>query len=184
MPVFISLLRGVNVGGHRKIKMLDLKALYESLGYARVVTYIQSGNVVFKSRGKNSATIEKRIHTGIEKRFGCDVEMFVYGLEEWRAVIAENPFGDGSEMDPRRLVVSFLAAAPDSRAQEELAKAESGEDVVRFRGRLAYLYCPNGYGKTKLSNLVIERKLKTPATARNWNTVNKLLELAEQPDRQ
>ena len=180
MPICISLLRGINVGGHRKIKMTELKALYESLGYERVTTYIQSGNVVFSSRGKNTAPMERKLQAGIERQFGHEVDVFVYGVNAWREMITENPFGAGSKIDPKRMVVSFLAAAPEAAAREALAQVESGKDEVRFRGRFAYMYFPDGYGQTKLSNPVMERKLKTRSTARNWNTVNKLLELAQE----
>jgi len=179
MPVIISMLRGVNVGGHNKIKMDALKALYESLKFERVETHIQSGNVVFRTKEKNIAALTKRIQDAIEKEFGFRPDVILRTVSEMREAIAKNPFAKRRGLDPSKLLVTFLAAEPSAEGRANLLKINLAPDEVRIDGRELYAYYPNGLARPKVPWAKIERTLKTSGTGRNWNSVNKLLEIAE-----
>jgi len=178
MPVVISLLRGINVSGQKKIKMAELKALYEALGFERVTTYVQSGNVVFES-GDDPATLAVRIREGIEDELGYAVSVMVRTLDEWRALVERNPYGKEAIENPKHLHVTLLDAPPDEGLLDAVREVEDSICDFHLDAQAIYLYCPEGFGRTKLSNNFWERKLKVAATTRNWNTMNKLLELAE-----
>lgn len=178
MTVYISLLRGINVSGQKKVKMAELSALYETLGLGSGKTYVQSGNVVFQS-DQSPADLSDKIHAAIEKQFGFSVEVLVRTLDDWRALVERSPFAGDGDKDPKYLHVTLLAQSPDKQALAELDVPQAGADEYRIAGQVVYLHCPNGYGRTKLNNNFWEKKLKVGATTRNWNTVNKLLELAE-----
>jgi uncharacterized protein (DUF1697 family) len=169
MTTYIALLRGVNVGGNTMISMADLRERAARLGLQEPRTLLQSGNLVFRS-GKSPAQLEKLL----EKELG--VAVFVRTAAEWKAVVAANPFPDEAKSDPGRLVVLCLK---DARDAADLAPAIAGPEVARGKGRAIYLYYPDGQGRSKLTNAVIERKLGTSGTARNWNTTLKLAALAE-----
>jgi uncharacterized protein (DUF1697 family) len=179
MIVFISMLRGVNVGGHNIIKMEALRALYESLGLAGAQTHIQSGNVVFRAKEKDSARLAKKIGDAIERTFGFCPPVILRTSGELRQVIAKNPFVSRKDINPGKLVVFFLATDPGAEIREKILAIKPELEEIRFDGRELSIYFPNGMGKTKLSIPKIEKLLQTPATARNWNTVQKLLEMAE-----
>ncbi len=179
MTIMISLLRGINVSGQKKIKMAELKMLYQSLGLDAVTTYIQSGNVVFISRDVAPRELSRKIETAIEEKFYYSVSVFVYSINDWKAVIENNPFCKNTNKDPRRLYITLLAEMPEKQLVKELNQTANDIDEFDLNGKAVYLYCPNGYGRTKLSNNFFEKKLKVPATTRNWNSVNKLLELAQ-----
>jgi uncharacterized protein (DUF1697 family) len=179
MTVMISMLRGVNVGGHNKIKMEALRALYESLGLLDAQTYIQSGNVVFRTKGRDLVQLCRRIGDGIEQGFGFRPLVIVRTIAELRDTIARNPFATRPGIDPSKLLVTFLSGDPDAEARENLLKIKIGPEELRMVGRETFVHFPNGMGQTKLPAALIEKTLKTPGTGRNWNTVNKLLEMAE-----
>jgi uncharacterized protein (DUF1697 family) len=179
MSVLISLLRAVNVSGQKPIHMDQLKALYSRLGFGSVATYIQSGNVVFESQDADPTTLAEKIHQGIQAAFGFSVAVLVYPLDEWRTMIGDNPFSKAGSRDTKSLHVTFLSEAPTAEAIANLSGLEAGDDEYHIQGRWVYLCCPNGYGRTKLNNLFWEKKLRVSATTRNWNTVGRLLELAE-----
>jgi uncharacterized protein (DUF1697 family) len=179
MAVFISLLRGINVGGQKKVKMADLKAVYEALSLENVTTYVQSGNVVFESSESETFALSQKIYEGIEKAFGFSAEIITRTVDDWRELIEHNPFGKNSEKDPKYLHVTLLAEVPDKQLVQDVSTMRFEPDEYIVQGDVVYLYCPNGYGRTKLTNTFWEKKLKVGATTRNWNTVNKLLELAE-----
>jgi uncharacterized protein (DUF1697 family) len=179
MALIISLLRGVNVGGHHKIKMDALRALYESLGLRDVETYVQSGNVVFRARGENLARLAEQIEDGIERSLGFRPSVIVRTPSDLRKVIAGNPFAARRDIEPSKLLVTFLAKDPGAEARQSLLKIKTDPEEIRVSGRELYIYFPNGMGRSKLTGAAIENALKTPGTARNWNTVRKLLEIAE-----
>lgn len=179
MAIVISLLRGVNVGGHHKIKMDALRALYESLKLRDPRTYVQSGNVVFRTGEKNPARIAKRIEDAIEQGFGFRPAVILRTLPELRDAIARNPFAKQRDIDPRKLLVNFLAADPGEEARRKVLEIKADPEQLRIDGRELYIYFPNGMGRSKLPWAVIDRTLRVPATGRNWNSVTKLLELAE-----
>ncbi|MBI3470195.1 MAG: DUF1697 domain-containing protein [Candidatus Solibacter usitatus] len=177
--VVISLLRGVNVGGHNKIKMDALRALYESLGLRDPQTYIQSGNVVFRTEERKLAPLAGRIENGIERGFGFRPAVILRTSSELRKAIAKNPFAARRDIDPRRLLVTFLAGAPSPEARDEVLRIQADPEELRIEGRELYIYYPNGMARPKVAWTAIEKTLQTPGTGRNWNTVTKLLEIAE-----
>ena len=179
MAAVVSMLRGVNVGSHNRIKMDDLRRLYESLDLRDPQTYIQSGNVVFKTGERNLAALSERIGKGIERSFGFRTGVLLRTTSELRNVVEKNPFAARPDIDPSKLLVTFLASKPDREARENVLTIETDPEEMRIEGREVYIYFPNGMGRPRLSWPVIERKLETSGTGRNWNTVLKLLEMAE-----
>ena len=179
MTAFVSLLRGINVGGHHKIRMDELKELYESLGFKDVLPYIQSGNVVFTSDEADPARLRRQIEEGLEKKFGFHVEVFVRTAAELRDIIDKNPFQSQQSKESKWVVVIFLATRPDDTAQEDLLKTYVGPEELFIIGKEVYIYYPQGIGRSKLSNSLIEKKLKTLGTARNWNTILQLQKLIQ-----
>ncbi|MGH2447730.1 MAG: DUF1697 domain-containing protein [Chloroflexota bacterium] len=176
MQTYIAMLRGINIGD-KQIKMADLRRLVEGLGHDDVETYIQTGNVVFRSSVGDAEAVRSGIEDAVRKVLGMEVAVVLRTREELRSLVAETPFvREGVES--RWLHVTFLSAMPDqSKIPAQVAGTEPDEYVVH--GRDIYLYCPGGYGRTKLNNSFWERKVGVAATTRNWNTVNKLLEMAD-----
>ena len=176
---YISILRGINVSGQKKIKMLDLKSLYESLGFQNVVTYIQSGNVIFETSDKNKSNVKMLIEDAIVKKYKFHVPVEIRTKREIESIIKNNPFGTVDLVkDGTKVLVTFLSSIPDKvKVTEVLSKVVTPEKLV-IKGQDVYLYCPNGYGVSKLSNSFIEKKLEVEATTRNWKSVHKLYELS------
>ncbi|HEX8278435.1 MAG TPA: DUF1697 domain-containing protein [Segetibacter sp.] len=179
METYISILRGINVSGHRKIEMAGLKALYEELKFKEVVTYIQSGNVIFKTGETSAGSILKTIEKAIADRYHFHVPVIVRSLPEMARIISANPFLKENDIDIEKLHVTFLAEAPEFSKIESLKNVQHPPDKFIIAENDIYLYCPGGYGNTKLSNNFFENKLKVTATTRNWKTVNKLVGLAK-----
>jgi uncharacterized protein (DUF1697 family) len=179
MGVIIALLRGVNVGGHNKIKMDALRAFCESLNLRDACTYVQSGNVVFRSGAKDLVRLGKRLEDAIEQGFGFRPAVILRTAPELRDVIARNPFAKRGGVDPKKLLVTFMAAEPSQEARDKALQIKAGLDELRIDGREIYIYFPNGMGRPTLSPAAVERTLKTPGTGRNWNSVTNLLEIAE-----
>jgi uncharacterized protein (DUF1697 family) len=179
MTSVISLLRGVNVGGHNMIKMDALRVLYESLGLHNPQTYVQSGNVVFGTKERDLVRLAKRIEDGIEGSFGFRPAIILRTSSEMQDVIARNPFAKRRGIEPNRLLVTFFATDPGAEAREKILGIKADPEELRISGRELYVYYPNGMGRSKLSHAIIERALKMSGTGRNWNTVAKLLEMAE-----
>jgi uncharacterized protein (DUF1697 family) len=179
MAAVISLLRAVNVTGYNKVKMDALRELYESLGLRGAQTYIQSGNVVFKTDAKDLVRLQKRIEDAIEKSYGFRTGVMLRTSAELKDIIRRNPFAKRSGIEPNRLVVSFLTSEPAPESKQKIAQIKVGPEELVLDGRELYIYYGGGIGSSKLTPAVIERALKAPGTARNWNTVTKLLELAE-----
>ncbi len=178
MTVYVSLLRAMNVGG-RSIKMDALRAIHESLGLTDVTTLLQSGNVVFSYAEKNRASLAKKIEDAIARECGFHSTVMLRDAAALRKIVKENPFPDAAENDPSHLVVMFLASTPDKDAAKRLAEAYEGPEEIRIRGDNATITYPNGIGRSKLTNALLEKQLGVAGTARNWNTVTKLLALAE-----
>lgn len=178
METYISILRGINVSGQKKILMADLKTLYEDLQFRNVKTYIQSGNVVFKSEKKvDDEDTAKRIEKAIQKKYGFQVPVIIRSYRELEKVIASNPFLSEKDIDPKKLHVTFLSEIPSKERLNELNSVGFSPDEFTIQGKEIYLHIPVSYGETKLSNSFFEKKLKVTATTRNWNTVNKLAEI-------
>ena len=178
MTRYVALLRGVNVGGKNQIAMADLRSLLTRLGFADPQSLLQSGNLVFRGDGKTATQLERVLEAEAARRLGLDTQFFVRSAAEWKAIVGRNPFPDEARRDPARLVVVALKDAPDATRVKALQAAVVGREVVRARGREAYIVYPDGQGRSKLTNALIERVLGTRATARNWNTVLKLDALA------
>jgi len=178
----VSMLRGVNLGRHRRVKMDDLRTAYESLKLRDVQTYVQSGNVVFTTDERDAALLTKRLEKQIGRALGFHADVIARTVSEMRAVVARNPFGKRRGLEPSKLLVTFLAADPGEEAREKVRGIKTDPEELRIDGRELYVYFPEGIGRSKLPTSAIEKVLNTPATARNWNTVTKLLEIAERLD--
>ena len=179
MTVIISMLRGVNVGGHNKIKMEALRALYESLKLRDAQTYVQSGNVIFRTGERDVARLGKRIADGIERKFGFRPDVILRTAAEMRDVVANNPFAKRRGIEPGKLLVSFLASDPAEEGREKVRQMKCDPEELRIARRELYIYFPNGMGRTKLPWAGLDKMLRTPTTGRNWNSVTKMLEMAE-----
>lgn len=179
MTVVISMLRGVNVGSHNRIKMEPLRALYASLGLLDAQTYVQSGNVIFRTEEQDLMALAKRIENGIERSFGFRPDVLVRTPSGLRDVIARNPFATRLEIDPCRLLVTFLSSVPHAEARDKILGIQADPEELWIEGREIYVYYPNGMARPKLPSALIERILRMRGTGRNWNTVMKLLEIAE-----
>src|SRR5260370_9612355 len=179
MAVIISMLRGVNVGGHNKIKMDALRALYESMKLREAQTYVQSGNVIFRTDERDIARLAKRIEDGIGEKLGFRPDVILRTATEMREVIARNPFAKRRGSEPSKLLVTFLGSDPGAGAREKILQIKCDPEELRIEGRELYIYFPNGIGRSKLSWAGLEKTLKTPGTARKWNSVTKMLEMAE-----
>jgi len=172
---YVSLLRGINVSGQKQIKMVELVKAYEELGFKNVQTYIQSGNVVFETN--DSGDLDKVIGQKIFEKWKFEVPVLVLKKEQIQKIVNWNPFllEDGIELD--KLHVTFLSGAPGSEHLEAIESNNYGNDRYIVLDTTVYLYCPNGYGRTRLTNTFFENKLKVSATTRNWKTVNILVGL-------
>jgi uncharacterized protein (DUF1697 family) len=180
MPVLISMLRGVNVGGHNKIKMDALRALYESLKFDDPRTYVQSGNVIFRTRATNAATLAKKIQNAIEGEFGFRPEVILRTTDELRKAIAASPFASHRNLEPSKVLVTFLTSEPGPDARSTLLDLKVHPEELHLKGRELYIYFPDGASRSKLPWSSVEKLLKTTGTARNWNSVTKMLEIAEE----
>jgi uncharacterized protein (DUF1697 family) len=180
MPVLISMLRGVNLGGHNKIKMDALRALYESLKFEDPHSYIQSGNVIFRSKEKNTVALAKKIQDAIECTFGFRPEVILRTPGELRKAIAATPFPAHRNLHPSKILITFLAGDPGPEAQSALLTFKAYPEELHLKGRELYIYFPNGAGKSKLPWSKLDKLLQTAGTARNWNSVTKMLAIAEE----
>jgi uncharacterized protein (DUF1697 family) len=183
MAAVISLLRAVNLGSYQKIKMDTLRALYESLEFKNVQTYVQSGNVVFTTAKRNLTQVGRQIEHAIEETFGFRPDVILRTPSEMRDVVARNPFASRDEIHPSRLLITFLAGDPGEEARDKVRALKIHPEELHIHEREMFVYFPNGAGRSKLPIASIERALKMPGTARNWNSVLKLLEMAESLER-
>ena len=179
MTTYIGVLRAINLGAHNKIAMSDLRAMLAKIGFQDPKTLILSGNVVFKSASSSADKVEKMLEAASTKHLGVTTDYFVRTAEEWQAIIAANPFAKEAKNDPARLVMMCLRAAPSADQVKALQAAVKGREIVTANGRQAYIVYPDGQGRSKLTIQLIEKHLGTRGTARNWNTVLKLKELAQ-----
>jgi uncharacterized protein (DUF1697 family) len=179
MPVMICMLRGVNVGGHNKIKMDVLRDICVSLKCEGPQTLLQSGNVVFRTSNKNLVQLEKQIETAIEKKLGFRPEVLLRTVPELREVIARNPFAKRSGVEPSKLVVTFLERELGAEAKKALLAMDIAPEEIHAVGRELYIYFPNGQARPKISWQRTEKIIGPAFTSRNWNTVTKLLQLGE-----
>jgi uncharacterized protein (DUF1697 family) len=172
---YVALLRGINVGGKRRLAMKRLKALLENLGCSDVVTYLQSGNVIFSASGSEQ-TLRGKLAAAVGQELGEQVRVLVIRDSGFLEVSSSNSLVKSKGIDPAFLHVTFLFERPEIRLADVAYPVGPDEQLVAHPERID-LYCPNGYGKTKLNNSCFERKLKVPATTRNWKTVQALAEM-------
>lgn len=179
MKTCIAILRGINVSGRNLIKMTELKTMFEGLHFENVKTYIQSGNVAFSTKSESDENLQGEIHDAIQKTFAFDVPVMVLDEKELMRIQQHNPFLTERKEDVLKLHVTFLGEEPEKALVEKLK--ETGHflpDEWIVEGKAVYLFCPTGYGNTKLNNNFFEKKLKVTATTRNWKTVHELVKMA------
>ncbi len=177
MPRYVALLRSVNIGGYGRMAMNDLRETFGSLGYDDIVTYIQSGNVLFTSASKSEDSIIETIESRIAHDFGDSPAVLLRSVGELRRIGSKSPYAKAGA-NPARHHVTFLDEAPAKAALEALELPASGKDELVVSGREVYVHTPDGYAGTKYTGTFIERRLGVVSTTRNWNTVTKLCELA------
>ena len=178
MITYVGLLRGINVGGNKKVAMADLREMIAALGFSDVKTLLQSGNVVFRCPAKAPAKLEAQLEAALEKRLNMKVEFHVRTADEWKAIVKANPFAAEAAKDPGHLLVSCFKAPLDKANVKALQAAIAGPETLKADGRQLYMMFPEGIGNSKALPL-IDRKLAAKGTARNWNTVQKLLALID-----
>lgn len=183
MAVLISMLRRVNVGPHNRIKMDTLRAVYESLGLENPQTYVQSGNVIFRTKEKNLARLSKKIQEAIEKKCKCRPEVILRTTEEIRKAVAASPFAYRPELEPGKILVTFLAGDPPEGTEKSIESFKKYPEELHLKGRELYIYFPNGAGRSKLPWASVDKWLKVTGTARNWNSVTKMLAMAEEMEK-
>jgi len=174
--VFVALFSGINVGGNRIVKMAELKAVFESLGFAEVATYVQSGNVVFRAKKGDGAALTMEIEAAFEKKWGFNSRIMVRDAGWFERLVKDNPYPEvGGE--PAKLHAYALEREPTEEEAKRLADKCTGPERFEIKGDVLYLHAPDGLGKSVFANL-IPRTLKVPGTARNWRSVLALLEMA------
>lgn len=179
MTTYLALLRAVNVAGHKQVAMADLREMLSQIGFTGIQSVLQSGNLVFRGTARTVAALERLLETEAQRRLGLETDFFVRTAQEWQSVVARNPFRKEAESDPGHLVVMALKRAPDGKDVMALQAAIAGAEVVRADGRHAYIIYPNGIGRSRLTTALIDKKLGTRGTGRNWNTVLKIAALMD-----
>lgn len=174
MKTYVALLRGVNLPKHKQVAMADLCDLGTQLGFADARSVLLSGNLVFRCDTRKGPQLEGLLEREARQRLDLETDVMVRTAEEWKAVVARNPFRTEAQHDPAHLVVMFFKKAPDARNLGALRAAITGPELIRANGREAYIVYPNGIGRSRLTNALIEKTLGTRGTGRNWNTVLKL----------
>jgi uncharacterized protein (DUF1697 family) len=183
MATYIALLRAINVGGRNLVAMSALRDLCDNLGFPGAKTLLQSGNLVFQSERRSTDKLERLLELETEKRFGVAADYVIRTEDELKAIIARNPFPEEAKRDPGHLLVIFLKSAPEAKNETALQAAIKGPEIVRCDDRQLYAVYPEGIGRSKLTNALIEKKLARSGTGRNWNTVLKLASLARDAEK-
>jgi len=183
MAVLISMLRGVNLGAHNRIPMDALRSVYESLKLEEPRTYVQSGNIIFRTKEKDLAKLALKIQDAIQKKFKCRPDVLLRTTDDLKKAVSATPFAGRSGLEPGKILVTFLAAPPSAEAEANLAKFKDYPEELHLKGRELYIYFPNGAGRSKLPWSSVEKLLGVTGTARNWNSVRKMLEMAEEMER-
>jgi uncharacterized protein (DUF1697 family) len=174
MPVFVGLLRAVNLGGSSQVRMEALVRALSRGGFEEVRTVLRSGNVLCRSNDLDPSWVERAIESQLFDSLGLSTDVFVRTASEWRAIVRRNPFAREAEADPAHLVVTFLKHAPSDDEWNALRRSIQGHEAIVGSGREAFIVYPDGIGRSKLTAARIEKKLATRGTSRNWNTVLKL----------
>jgi uncharacterized protein (DUF1697 family) len=177
--IFVALLRAINLGSHNPVSMPALRAFFADLSFSDVRTLLQTGNVIFRGKAQSASDLEQLLERGAKARLGLDTDFFVRSPQDWKTLIGRNPFVEEAARNPSRLVVLFLKNAPAPKSVEALRAAIKGSEIVAVAGKQAYIFYPEGIGRSPLTTALIETKLATRGTGRNWNTVLKLAAFAE-----
>jgi uncharacterized protein (DUF1697 family) len=178
MKSYVALLRGINVGPHKQVDMGELRNLITKLGFVDARSMLRTGNLLFQCPSRTCAQLERLLEVEAQKHLELETKFFVRTAEEWRSVIDRNPFRAEAKRDPSHLLVMFLKDEVAAKDMKALQDSIAGREVVRADGRHAYVIYPDGIGRSRLTHAVIEKKLGTAGTGRNWNTVLKLGTLA------
>ena len=175
---YIALLRGINVSGQKKIKMVDLREMIGQLGFDKVKTYIQSGNILFEAADPDPASVAEKIGTAIAKTFGFDVSVLVKTRKDIEGIIDQNPFQNPEDLQANRIYYVLLKDTPEPALVQAFRLETYPNEKFFISEECVYLCCLKGYGQAKLNNNLLERKLKIGATTRNHGTMMKLLEMS------
>jgi uncharacterized protein (DUF1697 family) len=177
---YISFLRGVNMTGHNSLKMNDLTSLFKDSGFTDAVTYIQSGNVIFSSDDTDSEyLIASKIEKAILERFNYNIPVMIRTVEEMRNIMSVNPFLAEENFEPSKMAVIFLNEEASIDQIKKVINIDYPPDKFKIDGREIFIFCPNGFGRTKLYTNFFEKKMGVTGTARNWKTITTILKLAE-----
>ncbi|MDE2750094.1 MAG: DUF1697 domain-containing protein [Chloroflexota bacterium] len=177
MVLAVSLLRGINVGGHNKIRMADLRALYASLGFGEARTLLQSGNVVFETSEGDLTLVGRQIEAGIRRDFGHDIRVIMRSSADFETIFSRHRFSAEQLLETKKLVIVFLSGEAAPAAVDDLRSKNPGREVIHADGSELFVFYRDGQARSKLDNSRIERALGLQSTARNWNSCNKLLKL-------
>jgi len=177
MKTYIAILRGINVGGRNLVRMNELKAYLKTLNFINIQTYIQSGNVIFEYNSVDTHELQRQIGDLIMEKYGYKVSVIVKTISELSQVLTHNPFINTRNEDIKKLHVTFLSKVPDAKLLDGFLRIQNPPDEYIYTDDVIYLFCPNGYGRTKFTNNFIENKLDVQATTRNWKTTKKLFDL-------
>ncbi len=178
VSIYVAMLRGINVGGQKIVKMENLRSSFEALGFRGVRTYVQSGNVIFETAKASPNHLAKSIEGKILSDFRFSVPLVLRTSDEMKKIVNDNPFLKERGIDHSKLHITFLSELPAEAALGKLDGLNTDLEQFRIKGREVYLYCPNGYGRTRLSNATFEKLLSVRATTRNWKTVTTLVEMS------
>lgn len=178
MMTYITLLRGINVSGHKSIKMEDLRKTFENMGFTNVRSYLQSGNIVCMGNEYLLEELELKLSGQIKADFGFDVPVVVLTINKLKEVIDNNPFMNDPEKDSGSIYVTFPGTAINNYNPAIIEKKKGNSEAISISEDAVYLYCPDGYGKTRLTNSFLETQLGVTGTTRNWKTTTELLKMA------
>lgn len=176
---FIALFRGINVGGHKKIKMTDLKQLFQNLGFENVITYIQSGNVIFESNVTDKSILKEKLRCAIADKYGFDVDIIILTKDEILKAFDNNPFTKTENYDIENLYLCFLENTPNELSINEFIEKYSKLENIQYSNNVLYIQYLTRYSDSKINNNFIESKLKITATTRNFNTIREIIKLSQ-----
>jgi uncharacterized protein (DUF1697 family) len=176
---YAALLRGINVGGNKKVPMADLRAMTAKLGFDDPKTLLQSGNLVFSAKSQPMAKLEALLEDATKKHIGVECSYLLRSADEWEKIVAANPYKAEAKADPSHLTVTFCRDAPNGEALKKLKTEARGDEDFKVVGRELFVWYPDGMGQSKLALALSKNKLGTICTARNWNTVMKIGALLE-----
>jgi uncharacterized protein (DUF1697 family) len=179
VKTYVALLRAVNLPGYQAVGMVALRDMLSDLGFVEPRSLLQSGNLVFRGDARKTSDIERLLEVGAGERLGLHTDFLVRTAAEWDSVVARNPLRAEATRDPGHLVVMFLKDAAAAKDVDALRAAISGPEIVRGDGKQAYMFYPAGIGRSRVTNKLVEAKLGTRGTGRNWNTVMRLAGVAE-----